>query len=101
MFRYLAASAGALMLAAIALPSPAAAAERQGPVIHKQFSGTDFSAQRRYRRHYVVRRHYGPRYYGYRRYGYPYGYGYAAPYRYYNPGPSISVGPYGFGFRAW
>jgi len=31
----------------------------------------------------------------------PYGYGYATPYRYYNPGPSISIGPYGFGFRAW
>jgi hypothetical protein len=102
MYRYLAASAGVLMLAAMALPGPAAAAEqRHDQGIHKQSGITEFSAQRR--RH-VVRRSYRPRYYGYRaypRYGYPYRYGYAAPYRYYSPGPYVNFGPFGFGFGGW
>jgi hypothetical protein len=101
MYKYLGASAGALMLAALALPSWAAAAEqRQDPGIHKQFSGTEFSSQRR---RYVVRRHYRPRYYGYRSYPYyggGYRYGYAAPYRY-SPGPYVNFGPFGFGLGGW
>jgi hypothetical protein len=89
------------MLAAIVVPGPTAAAEqRQGPGIHKQVSGEEFSAQRR---RYVVRRHFAPRRYGYRSYGprfyrpYPYAaYGY--PYRrYYSPGPFFRFGPVGFG----
>jgi hypothetical protein len=91
------------MLAAVAVPGPAAAAEqRQDPGIHKQVSGEEFSAQRRYRR-YVVRRHFAPRRFAYRSYGpryyrpYPYAYG-GYPYRsYYAPGPFIGIGPFGFG----
>jgi hypothetical protein len=96
-----------VMLAAIAVPGPAAAAEqRQDPGIQKQVSGEEFSAQRRryVRRYNAPRRYYARRYaprYGYAApypaYGYGYGYGY--PYRYYNPGPVIRFGPFGFG--AW
>jgi hypothetical protein len=93
----------AVMLAATAIPGPAAAAQRQGPGIHKQVSGEEFSAQRRYHRRYVVRRHFAPRRFVYRRYGpryyrpYPY-YAYGYPYRYYSPGPFVRFGPFGFGF---
>jgi hypothetical protein len=105
MYRSLGALAAAAMLAAIVVPGPAAAAEqREGPGIHKQVSGEEFSAQRR---RYVARRHFAPRRYAYRSYRpgfyrpYPYAaYGY--PYRrYYSPGPFIGIGPFGFGFGRW
>jgi hypothetical protein len=93
-----------MMLAAIAMPGPTAAAEqRQDPGIQKQVRGEEFSAQRRYyRRGYVGRRFYGPRRYAYRGYGrryyrpYPY-YAYGG-YPYYSPGPFVRFGPFGFGF---
>ncbi len=94
--------AAAAMLAALALPAPAAAAEPDAG-IHKQV--THFSSQRVYVRHrhyvrpYYARRYYGGYYRGY--YGYPY-YGYSDPYYYSYGYPYYRRYPYsgpGFGFR--
>jgi hypothetical protein len=94
------------LLATLALPGSANAAERRadGLKAHDAAAQTELSSVRRWhRRHVVVRRawgprygYWGPRYGGYPYYaGYPYaGYGYGYPY--YRPG--ISIG-FGFGPR--
>ena len=117
MYRSLGAVAAALMLAAVVVPGPAAAAEqRQDPGIHKQVGAEEFSAQRRHyvgRRGYVGRRRigarlryrggfYGPRFYRpyYRPYPY-YAYG-GYPYtRLLGRRPFFRFGPFGFGFGRW
>jgi hypothetical protein len=126
MYRSLGAVAAAFLLAAIVVPGPAAAEQRQGPGIHKQVKAQEFSAQRRryvarrgyvgrgyVGRGYVGRRYayrggfYGRRFYGaglYRPYyrHYPlYAYGYGYPYRRYWGGPFFRFGPFGFGFGRW
>ena len=102
------------VLATLALPGSATAAERRadGLTANQPGAETEFSSYHRrwHRRHVVVRRAWGPRYGYYRPYyrpyyaGYPYyrpfyrpwyaGYGYGYPY--YRPG--ISIG-FGFGPR--
>jgi hypothetical protein len=83
----------------LAMPNPATANE-QRPDGVRNAEVTEFSAQRRYRRHYVRRYYVPPRVY----YGPPYYYPYGAyayypyRYRYYRPGPHIHVGPRGFSF---
>jgi hypothetical protein len=92
-------AAAAALLATLALPGTASAAQKLDPGIHKQTAGEEFSSQRRYyRRHYYPRRYYvrryWPRYYGY--YGWaPRYYGwYGAGYPYY-PYAGIGFGPFG------
>jgi hypothetical protein len=98
------------LLATLALPGSASAAERRADGLKANQPGaeTEFSSYHRrwHRRHVVVRRAWGPGYGYYRPYyrpyyaGYPYyrpyyaGYGYGYPY--YRPG--ISIG-FGFGPR--
>jgi len=89
--------AATMMLAALALPGTAGAAQKQEPGVYKQTAGEEFSSQRRYyRRRYVRRywpRYYGyyggywPRYYGYAAYGYPYYPYYGRPYIGFGVGP--------------
>jgi hypothetical protein len=86
--------AASVLLATLALPGTAGAAQKLDPGIHKQAAGEEFSAQRRtYRRRYVVRRAYWPRYYGWYGPGY-YGYYRAYGYPYY-PYAGIGFGPFG------
>jgi hypothetical protein len=108
-------AAGSL-LAVSAASGPATAAEQrqaqnQVPAVHHQNVSEEFSSQRRYRRHRVVRRYWAPRrayrFYGpgpyvyASPYGYPYPYAsYAYPYRYYG-GPHVSFGFGPFGFGVW
>src|SRR5215211_68388 len=91
------------VLATLALPGSATAAERRadGLTANQPGAETEFSSYHRrwHRRHVVVRRAWGPRYGYYRPYyagyaGYPYGYGYGYPYS----RPGISIG-FGFGPR--
>jgi hypothetical protein len=99
------------LLATVALPGSATAAERgaDGLKANQPGAETDFSSyHRRWHRPVVVRRAWGPRYGYYRPYyagypyyrpyyaGYPYAYGYGYGYPYYRPG--ISIG-FGFGPR--
>jgi len=93
--------AAAVLLATLALPGTAGAAQKQDPGVYKQSAGEEFSSQRRYhRRRYVVRRYgprygyYGPGYYGY--YGGYGGYGSYGGYGYpYYPYAGIGFGPFG------
>jgi hypothetical protein len=63
MYKLLGAVAATVMLAAVALPGTAGAAQKQEPGVYKQVVGEEFSSQRRYRRRVYVRR-YSPGYYG-------------------------------------
>ncbi len=96
MTKILALGAAAAITAAVALTSPAGAAEPRADGL-RNADQIEVSSARRHRRVYV-RRYYGPRYYGGPYYDDPYyAYGYY-PYRYYRPGPYIGIGPFGFGF---
>ena len=101
MTKILATCAAVALTAAFALPAPATAAEKRADGVRNQ-DQIEVSSQRRYRRY--GHRYYGSRY-GYYRHGYyrPYRSYYNAPYyayapRYYRPGVSVGVGPFGFGF---
>ncbi len=111
MYKSLASLAAATMLAAFAASGPTAAAEQSqaNGVNNHQNTAEEFTSQRRrLRRGRVIVRggYWGPRRYwgpGPYAYAYPYGpYAYAHPYpyrRFYGPGISFGVGP--FGFHAW
>jgi hypothetical protein len=94
MYKTLGVVAAMVMLPALAMTDAAGAAQKQGPGVHKQTVGEEFSSQRRYRRR-VYMRHYWPRYYGYRPryYGYYGGYGYPY-YPYYYAKPYVFGGPF-------
>ena len=99
MSKMLATCAAVAVTALIALPAPAGAAERSAAGV-KQAEQIEISSARRHHRRYV-RRYYAPRPYYYSRpYYAPYrAYGYDPYYRpYYQPGFSLGVGPFGFGF---
>ncbi|MFL4986644.1 MAG: hypothetical protein ACJ8EN_23910 [Xanthobacteraceae bacterium] len=112
MLKVLGTMAAFAVLATLALPGSATAAERRADGLKANQPGaeTEFSSRRRWhRRHVVVRPAWGPRYGYYRPYhrpyyaGYPYGsyyagspYGYGYGYPYSRPG--ISIG-FGFGPR--
>jgi hypothetical protein len=94
MRKVLAGVAATVMLAALALPGTAGAAQKQEPGVYKQTAGEEFSSQRRYyRRRYYVRR-YWPRYYGYYGAAWPYYYGYAAYPYYTRPYVGFGFGPF-------
>jgi hypothetical protein len=97
MYKVLGAVAATVLLAALAMPGTAGAAQKQDPGVYKQVVGEEFSSQRRYRRRVYVRR-YWPRYYGYYggywpgyygAYGYPY-----YPYYYARPYIGFGIGPF-------
>ncbi|HKG00764.1 MAG TPA: hypothetical protein VKB15_09090 [Xanthobacteraceae bacterium] len=106
MSKILASVAAFALVAMLALPGPANAAERRadGLRANQAAAPTEFSSRHRrwHRRHIVVRRAYGPRfgYYPYARplyAGYPYDRSWwGGPY--YRPGPAVSFG-FGFGPR--
>lgn len=98
MSKFLTLSAAVAALCAVAVSTPASAADRKADGIHNgQAASTEFSARRRHHnyRHY---RYYGPRYYSRPYYGYPYAYAYGPryyPYRHYYGRPGVS---FSFGF---
>jgi len=112
MSKILASIAAFALLAMLALPGPANAAERRtdGLRANEAAAPTEFSSYRRWHR----RAWWGPRYGYYRPYwrpryaawGYPYGYGYGYYPYYYRPRPvvafSIGFGPrWGWGGPRW
>ena len=93
--------AAAAVVAVASGVTPAAAMPAQPAGITQDNAALGNVVDVQYRRRYGHYRYYAPRRYGYRPYyGYrsydPYGYGYGG-YGYY--GPSVRVGPMGFGFR--
>ncbi len=100
MTKILATCAAVAMTAAFAMPVPASADNAKRADGVRNVDQIEVSARRKYRRH--VHRYYGPRYsYRHRPYYYdaPY-YAYSPRYYrpYYQPGVSVGVGPFGFGF---
>jgi hypothetical protein len=98
--------ASATLLVAAAGLTPAEAMPIQPAGINQASAAADNYVEVQYRRRYVRPYRYArPRYYApYYGGGYPYGgYGYGGyPYGYgYYGGPSVQLGPFGFGFRRW
>jgi hypothetical protein len=96
--------AAATLLVGSAL-TPAEAMPIQPAGVNQAGAAADNYVEVQYRRRYVRPYRYArPRYYyggGYPYGGYGYGYG-GYPYGgYYGGGPSVQVGPFGFGFRRW
>jgi hypothetical protein len=101
MSKFLTLSAAVAALCAVAVSTPASAAEQKADGLHNgQAASTEFSARVRHHRYYrhYSNRYYGPRYYSRPYYSAPYAYAYGPRYypsRHYYRRPGVS---FNFGF---